>query len=132
MPDQLQYLTSSTAIDEAGSNTNDNVKEQIFLDVEFDHMRTLDQLKILWWLKRVRKWNLISLTYSGGKSYHGLFYIRGQTKEQVQAMKDFAIRLGACSGSLRPHQPARFPGGYRRERGEGRQTIIYLAKLTSC
>ena len=91
-----------------------------------------DQLKILWWLTTIQKWKLISITFSGSKSYHGLFYIRGQTKEHIQAMESLAKRLGACSGSLRPHQPVRFPGGLRREPQPIRQEIIYLANLTAC
>ena len=134
MPDKLQYLTSSVYIDEAGSNTNANIKERIFLDVEFDDMPLGDQLKVLWWLKRVKQWKLISITFSGSKSYHGLFDVRGQTKEHVEAMESLAKRLGACSGSLRPHNPIRFPGGLRRESPPAlvRQEIIYLGKLTCC
>ena len=40
-----------------------------------------DQHKILWWLKQVRNWKLMSITFSGAKSYHGLFDVRGQDEE---------------------------------------------------
>jgi hypothetical protein len=139
-PDELQYIcscTAKTAIRNAfrpdnGTNRKTNLKERIFLDVEFDDMPDEDQLKILWWLKRAKGWKLVSITFSGNKSYHGLFYVRGKTDEEVEAMHSLAKRLGACYGSLRRHQPVRFPGGWRRERGEGRQTILYLNRqLTS-
>ena len=61
-PDTLQYLCSckarwadkNKADCDDGTNRKRNLKERIFLDVEFDHMPLGDQLKILWWLKRVK------------------------------------------------------------------------------
>lgn len=118
-PEALRYLVCSTALREDTWSRRRNIKERIFLDVEFDEMPSLDeQLKILWWLKTAQQWNLVSITFSGGKSHHGLFYVRGQ---QVQDMIALAKRLGACSKSLQPNQLIRFPGG-----GNGRQTIVYL------
>jgi hypothetical protein len=136
-PDELQYICSCTAKSafrnplrpDDGTNRKANLRERIFLDVEFDEMPLSDQLKIHWWLLTTQKWKLISITFSGSKSYHGLFDVRGLTDEQVQSMESLAKRLGACSGSLRPHQPVRMPGGLRRPQLI-RQEIIHLEELT--
>ena len=59
-PDELQYLCCSTALrairngGDAGTTRKANLKERIFLDVEFDHMPLADQLKILCWLQSYR------------------------------------------------------------------------------
>lgn len=126
-PDELQYLCCSTALrairngGDAGTNRKGNLRERFFLDVEFDHMPLDGQLKIIWWLKTAKRWNLVSITFSGGKSYHGLFDIRGQTDAQVQKMIDLAKRLGACPSSLRPHHPCGSPvvSGVRSKRLAG-------------
>jgi hypothetical protein len=126
-PDKLQYLVCSTAKRGDTWSRRRNVKERIFLDVEWDDLPSDDQLKILWWLKVAKEWKLISITFSGGKSYHGLFYTRGESNEKVQGMISLAKRLGACQGSLRADLLVRFPGGLRRdEKGERRQRIVYL------
>ena len=138
-PQELQYLCSSTAKSafrkplrpEDGTNRGANLRERIFLDVEFDHLPLQDQLKILWWLKTVRKWRLISITHSGGKSYHGLFEVRGFDETTVQRMRRLGLRLGACRGSLNAHQPVRMPGGMRRENGLCiEQRILFLINST--
>jgi hypothetical protein len=139
-PQELQYICCSTAKSafrnplrpEDGTNRRANLRERIFLDVEFDHLAFEDQLKILWWLRSVRKWRLITITHSGGKSCHGLFEVRGFKETTVQKMKRLALRLGACRGSLNAHQPVRMPGGTRRENGEGKeQRILFLTDVNS-
>jgi hypothetical protein len=131
-PDRLQYLCSCTAKSAAGSNTLDNMKTRLFLDVEFDHIALDTQLRLIWWLKVSKGWPLISITFSGGKSYHGLFYVRGMSKARINAMKALAASLGACQPSMRATQPIRFPGGWRtredwKQTSVGRQTLIYLS-----
>ena len=130
-PQRMQYLCQSTGIDSRGSNTDANLKERLFLDVEFDYLPLAEQAKILWWLKTRRKWNLVSVTFSGGKSNHGLFYVRHFSDEEVAKMERLALSLGACEPTMRAHQPVRFPGGWRtkedwRQTGVCRQEMLYF------
>jgi hypothetical protein len=94
MPDRIQYLCRSTAKRENGSNTLDNLQERLFVNVEFDDMPPEEQLALLWYLKARRGWRLISITFSGNESYHGLFYVRGMSEERVSRMKAIAVSLG--------------------------------------
>ena len=132
MPDRIQFLGRWTAKDESGSNTLDNLQERLFVNVEFDDMPLAKQLKLLWYLKVRRGWRLVSITFSGSESYHGLFYVRGFGEERVQRMKEMAIRLGACQRSCTSEWLGiRFPGGWRTmedwcQTGVGRQRILYL------
>ena len=130
-PQRMQYLCQCTGIDPRGSNTDDNLKERIFLDVEFDHLPLVEQAKILWWLKTSRKWKLVSVTFSGSKSYHGLFYTKGLSEQKLERIQGLALRLGACGPTMRAHQPVTFPGGWRteedcRQTGVCRQEILYF------
>ncbi len=124
-PQTLEYLRCSTAHNEDDGNTTRNVKERLFLDVEWDGVPLEDQLRLIWWLKVRQRWRLISITFSGHESYHGLFAVRGLTKGQVEKMEALAIRLGVCQASLRPRQPVRFPAGYNK-RWQTEQRILYL------
>jgi hypothetical protein len=84
-------------------------------------------------LKAVKGWNLVSITFSGGKSYHGLFHVRGKSDDQIEEMKSLAKSLGACPASLRAHQPVRFPGGTRHDKnGIRKQEIVYLNPKQRC
>jgi hypothetical protein len=132
-PDRLQYLVGCTAKRETGGkgNPNLNLDQPMFLNVEFDHMPAAEQRRLLWYLKERMRWKLISITFSGGKSYHGLFDVRGLSPSELDAMRLFALRLGACRPSLQPFQYVRFPGGMRtredwRQTPVARQAILYF------
>ena len=98
------------------------------------------QLKLLWYLKIRGEWPLISITFSGSESYHGLFYVRGYSEERIARMKRTARSLGACKSCKEEHLGIRFPGGWRTaedwcQTGVGRQMILYLrspVKRESC
>jgi hypothetical protein len=131
--DRLQYLCCSTAKTESRHKTEENLNVQspLFLNLEFDKASSENQLKILWWLKTVRKWNLISITWSGGKSWHGLFDVREVETDRLTRMRDLAQRLGACPKSLTATAWVRFPGGRRtdeewQQKPIARQEIIYF------
>lgn len=74
-PDRLGFLTCCTAKTERGSNTNNNLKEQLFLDVEWDHLPTEQQLSLLLYLCKDRGWPLVTITHSGSKSLHAFFWL---------------------------------------------------------
>ena len=55
-PWHIQYLCSSTAIAERewGGNAHTNLKERVFLDVEWDDLPIIDQCRLLWYLQEER------------------------------------------------------------------------------
>jgi hypothetical protein len=116
------------------ANTLDKLQERLVVNVEFDGMPLENQLRLLWYLKVRRGWRLISITFSGSESYHGLFYVREMSEERVQCMKEIALSLGACQRSCTSEWLGiRFPGGWRTmedwcQTGVGRQRILYLRK----
>ena len=72
----------------------------------------------------MKGWPLVSVTFSGGKSYHALYDVRGLSEERLETMRAFAVRLGADPKTMLKHQPVRFPGGLRED--GRRQTLLYL------
>jgi hypothetical protein len=142
IPDRLQYVGRWTARSEKGSNpkkrgsnTLDNLKERLFVNVEFDDMPLEKQLKLLWYLKVRGEWRMISITFSGSGSYHGLFLVRGFSEERIKRMKRMALSLGACKSCTQEHIGVRFPSGWRTaedwcQTGVGRQEILYLSPLS--
>jgi hypothetical protein len=132
-PERLQYLCCSTAKTEQQHKQSKNlhVERPLFLNVEFDQESPDNQLRILWWLKTVRKWRLVSITFSGGKSWHGLFAVRAIEAARLAQMRTLAMRLGACRRSLQPTQWVRFPGGVRtledwQQTPVAQQEILYF------
>ena len=125
-PERLQYLCSCTAQRIGGGNRTKNLVRRLFLDVEFDEHPLPQQLPLLWYLKEERGWPLVSITYSGDKSYHGLFRREGEIEAQ-RADLELVLSLGADAACLHAHQPVRFPGGWRRDDTHNcRQTLLYL------
>jgi hypothetical protein len=107
--------------------TNETVDRPIMLDIEFDDNKADDQLRLIWALKNRWRTALFSICWSGGKSYHALFYVAKIKEGELELKKAQAASMGACKASMRPHQWVRFPGGWRTGPGPtGRQTLLYL------
>jgi len=121
---ELQYLCCSTGLDDKAGRRKANLGKRIWLCVEFDRLSPDRQLRLFRYLVEKQRWPLYTLTWSAGKSYHGLFYVRGYSQRSIDGMINLSLRLGACASSLRAEQWVRFPGGTRRSNGK-RQEVYY-------
>jgi hypothetical protein len=68
---------------------------------------------------------LVLVVFSGGKSLHGWFRVRGSSEQQFKEFTQMALRLGACSSTINNRsQFVRMPDGLRN--GYIRQLAWYF------
>ena len=60
---------------------------------------------------------LVSIVYSGGKSYHATFSLKGLSREQVDDVRQALAGLGGDRSVMAPHQLVRLGGVTRRSKG---------------
>jgi len=60
---------------------------------------------------------LVSIVYSGGKSYHATFSLKGLSREQADAVRQALANLGGDRAVMAPHQLVRLGGVTRSGKG---------------
>jgi hypothetical protein len=68
---------------------------------------------------------LTCATYSGGKSYHGSFFVEGETEDKIMRFFRYAVSLGADPLTWTKSQFVRMPDGMR-DNGN-RQTVYFYS-----
>jgi hypothetical protein len=159
-PSCLSFITPNS-FREGGKRCRLDVVKRLYVIVEFDCFKDysdgLDkQCRLIWHLAqepvfdsgrsrsrssrrrraddddgdRLMPW-LALMLFSGGKSIHGWFDVRGWSEWQVYAFMRKAVLLGADPAPYKPEQPVRLPEGfnYTAKNGWGklgrRQKVIY-------
>ena len=109
--------------------SNANVKERRYLVIESDLEKGLSfkenmdrQASIIDHLSQFRR--LTSVTFSGNKSLHALFQVRGHTEESNAEFMKYSCLLGADKSMWTPSQMTRMPNGRRSHLTT--QTLHYL------
>ena len=106
------------------AHTNDNTGPRCFIVVESDDRSNMDdQAAILYHLGDFAP--LVCAVFSGNKSLHGWFDVRGVPEWQVRRFFAYAVKLGADPQMWKPSQFTRLPGGWRADK-EARQEAYYL------
>jgi CHC2 zinc finger len=102
----LQYLCPDILRDRREGIKKANAKRRLFVIAEFDFPVEAGETA------KEKAWRfdkqailhkhlsgilpLVVITYSGGKSLHGLYSVKGKEEPEIQAFIQKAIRLGAC------------------------------------
>ena len=120
---------------------------RLYLDVEFDFSeKSKDGEEETVWAPLIRKWMdrgisvreacrallwhlsqyapLVLVTWSGGKSLHGLFNAGGEEENVLRKFMEYACALGACHSTWTHCQLVRLPAGLRPN--GNRQTVEYF------
>lgn len=93
-------------------HTDVNTGPRYYLIVEFDSGISLDiQGGLLAHLDAFAQ--LVCVTFSGKKSLHGWFDVRGVPEWQTRRFFAYAVRIGADPKMWKPSQFTRLPGGWR-------------------
>ena len=69
---------------------------------------------------------LVSIVYSGGKSYHATYSLKGLSREQVDAIRQALVNIGADRSVLAPHQLVRLGGVNRSDKGYKLQRVLWI------
>ena len=69
---------------------------------------------------------LVSIVYSGGKSYHATFSLNGLTREQVTDIRQVFVNLGADRGVLSPQHLVRLGGVKSSKIGNKLQEVLWI------
>lgn len=108
-PNPMKFEWGFTKAGEPSMHCLDNCGPKVFQVVEFDFGGVQEHAALLRWLGK--KMPLVLVVYSGGKSLHGWFNVRGRSDEQVLAFFQDAVTLGADPKMWSPVQFSRLPGG---------------------
>lgn len=126
-PENFQYITPNPLKDRDNGRTLMNIKERRFIVFESDlptvaekwdaQAGLIDRLALDMPLRMV--------VWSGNKSLHAWYDVRGQKEEHVYDFCNLAVTIGADSASLRPSQLVRMPFGHRKDLGKEQKVIYY-------
>ena len=69
---------------------------------------------------------LVSIIYSGGKSYHATFSLEGLAPDQAHKVRHALADVGADTGVLSPYQLVRLGGVNRSDKGNKLQEVLWI------
>jgi hypothetical protein len=126
VPNPMTKPMGRTQEGNLSSRTLNNVGERWFLVVEFDGglgFRFDDQEKLLWHLAESQR--IVMVVFSGNKSWHGWFDVRGIGEREALEWFEYAIRLGADKIMWGKVQWTRLAGGINEKTGK-EQKLLYF------
>jgi len=103
------------------------------LDVITFESDTLDpqtQLGVIVWL--AESLPLVSIVYSGGKSYHATYSLKGLRIEQVKQVRQALANIGGDPAVMSPVQLVRLGGVHRSDKGNKFQGVLYIDPGARC
>ena len=69
---------------------------------------------------------LVSIVYSGGKSYHATFSLKGLSRDQVMAVRTALVALGGDESVMSPYQLVRLGAVTRSDKGNKFQRVLWM------
>jgi hypothetical protein len=128
----FEYVNPNAMTAEAGLTRDGTVSAHCLantgprrrLIIEFDAGTLAEHAACLRWLSRAMRLELV--VWSGGKSLHGWFDVRGRVEEQAAAFFVEAVRVGADARLWSPCQFVRLPAGINSRTGRI-QKVLYCA-----
>ena len=96
--------------------------------IEFDRGTPWEQAAILSSLHTERRVPLVMVVWSGGKSMHGWFDVRGLSESEKHDFFAWAVTLGADPSLWDPCKLVRMPGG-RRDNGKTQAVLDFQPHL---
>lgn len=126
---KFEYVNPSPMIDEFGLTKDGEVSAhclgncgpKVYQVVEFDTGHVREHAALHWYLARSAP--LVALVYSGGKSMHGWYNVRGWADAEVARFFGLAVRVGADPKMWSRCQFSRLPAGTNAKTGR-RQTVL--------
>lgn len=115
LPNPLKDNTSRKA---------DNIAEVQYWTYESDQFGKNWDLHAACLLHLAKKIPIFSVCFSGGKSCHGLFKVKGYSQDYLEYFRERIFMLGGDPATLKPQQFCRLPGGWRKDTNQP-QAILY-------
>ena len=112
-----------TKENKASAHCLDNTGPRVYQVVEFDFGQINEHAALHWHLAKSAR--LLMLVYSGGKSMHGWYNVRGQTDAEVEKFFRSAVELGADPKMWSRCQFSRLPAGQNNKTGKQQTVIIF-------
>lgn len=122
-PNPMKFEWGFTKSGEPSMHCLDNCGPKVFQVVEFDFGGMHEHAALLRWLGK--KMPLVLVVYSGGKSLHGWFNVKGRSEEQVLAFFQDAVSLGADPKMWSPVQFSRLPGGTNSKTKRHQSVVVF-------
>lgn len=122
VPSPMSAVSGTTKDGKESKHTLANTGARRFLICEFDTGTPDEHAALLLHLGTFAP--LICAVHSGGKSFHGWFYVHGQPDVKVEKFFRYAVSLGADRATWTRSQFVRMPDG-TRDNG-ARQTVFFL------
>lgn len=128
---KVEYINPNPMTDEFGLTKDgkvsahclDNTGDRVFQVVEFDTGRADEHAALLWYL--ARSMPLVLMVYSGGKSLHGWFNVRGRSETEVFQFFSSAVQLGADPKMRSKCQFSRLPGGWNNRHQKQQSVVLF-------
>ncbi|RMH23607.1 MAG: hypothetical protein D6701_00145 [Gemmatimonadetes bacterium] len=128
VPNPMRARTGRTLEGRLSARTNANTGPRAYLVVEFDFGHFDGHAALLLHLRQYA--HLAMAVYSGGKSLHGWFDVRGQSAEAQRRFFARAVELGADPKMWTPSQFSRCPLGSNRRTGRLQQVYFFDPQWT--
>ena len=91
---------------------------------ESDALKPEEQLAVIAWIAQYLP--LVAIVYSGGKSYHATFSLKGLTKDKVMTLRQALHGIGGDRSVMAPHQLVRLGGVNSTKLGNKLQRVLWI------
>jgi hypothetical protein len=115
-----------TKENKASAHCLDNCGPKVYQVIEFDFGAANEHAAILWHLAKTAR--LVLITYSGGKSLHGWYNVRGWTDASTLSFFRSAVELGADPKMWSRCQFSRLPAGWNTKTKRQQVVVVFEPK----
>ena len=122
-PSAMTNSFGMTKENKASPHCLDNCGPKTYQVVEFDFGAPNEHAAILWHLAKQAR--LICMVYSGGKSLHGWFNVRGWAETEMLRFFQSAVELGADPKMWSRCQFSRLPAGRNTKTGKQQTVLVF-------
>ena len=123
VPNQMSSKLGMNPAGRMSSRSNDNVGPQVYQVIEFDNGCLDEQARLHLHLRQFVP--LAAVVYSGSKSLHGWYQVKGLGGARLSQFLHYCAALGADKATYVPCQLVRTPNAIR-EPGGAKQEVLYL------
>lgn len=130
VPSPMKPGGGTTDDGKPSQRSKNGVLHRRYVVADFDQDSPEQHLRRINFLRKVAP--LVAVVWSGGKGYHGWFYVENKPDAAVRQFIELVCKLGGDKAAWQPHQVFRLPDGWRYANPdkpgskEGRQSCIYL------
>lgn len=133
VPNPMKPNGGTTDDGKPSQRAKNGVARRRYVVADFDQDTPTQHLYRIEYLRTLAP--LVAVVWSGGKGWHGWFYVENKPDSALNRFLNLVCELGGDPAAWQPHQVFRMPDGWRYAKKDkpgsksGRQSLLYFAPV---